>query len=424
MRLVTLVAIALPWAGLLTLPHIVQSATPGARDVVVDVEEGSPLAQPRQQTRPARLDSPSAPTAFPSFNSQQLDRQVQRYVTYVKQYGVPDILIVGSSRALQGVDPLTLQQVLQQQGWAGLTVYNFGINGATAQVVDWVLHHLLPAEHRPRLIIWADGSRAFNSGRIDHTFNKIVTSAGHQKLIAGVRPQIPVPSALKLGQVCLDLLPVPLSAPAIAPPDIKPAQDCQRSVKIVLRQASTSPVSKLSSPSSEAFGFQVVSTQFHPVLYFQRYPRVRGDFDADYRDFTLNGRQRVALERVSQWANRRKIPLVIVNLPLTTTYLDFSRSLYENRFRGHMQRLSRTHRFTLIDLAPIQTLSQNHYFADPSHLNQAGARAVATQLGQILSRLRVLPSGQTQDPLPWQTRSLSSLLPVSQLTVHLVPGRV
>uniref|UniRef100_A0ACD5GVQ6 Uncharacterized protein n=1 Tax=Desertifilum tharense IPPAS B-1220 TaxID=1781255 RepID=A0ACD5GVQ6_9CYAN len=35
------------------------------------------------------------------------------------------------------------------------------------------------------MILWADGARAFNSGRGDATYNAIATSAGYQSLMAG-----------------------------------------------------------------------------------------------------------------------------------------------------------------------------------------------------------------------------------------------
>ena len=44
---------------------------------------------------------------------------------------------------------------------------------------------LLTPEQLPKLIIWADGARAFNSGRVDKTYNAIATSVGYQHLAAG-----------------------------------------------------------------------------------------------------------------------------------------------------------------------------------------------------------------------------------------------
>ncbi|MCU0571115.1 MAG: hypothetical protein MUF49_31690, partial [Oculatellaceae cyanobacterium Prado106] len=43
------------------------------------------------------------PYDFPSFNSQRLDQELQLYYRYLQRYGRPDVMIVGSSRSLQGV---------------------------------------------------------------------------------------------------------------------------------------------------------------------------------------------------------------------------------------------------------------------------------------------------------------------------------
>ncbi|NES67242.1 MAG: hypothetical protein F6K24_19370, partial [Okeania sp. SIO2D1] len=126
-----------------------------------------------------------------SFNSDVLDTQLELYLSFVATVGPPDVLIVGSSRALYGVDPQQLQQYLVAKGYRPLNIFNFSINGATAKVVDFQLRQLLSNNQLPKLIIWADGVRAFNSGRVDRTYNSIVASEGKRKLLSGVRPQLP-----------------------------------------------------------------------------------------------------------------------------------------------------------------------------------------------------------------------------------------
>jgi len=379
MRRMLLATVVIAGLGFTQAAHA-QGALLSTRDVVVDVvPAGSPSSR-----LPVPVEPPSA-KSFPSFNSQQLDRQLQRYMAYLEQYGTPDILIVGSSRALQGVDPLVLQRTLGQRE-PNLKVFNFGINGATAQVVDWLLHNLIPPDQLPRLIVWADGSRAFNSGRIDHTFNNIMASQGHQKLLAGHRPVLQVASSLKLGQVCMDLLPVPFLNLPPAAPNVKnstgasslersPASICKKPLKLLIRQTG-----EKTPPTPETLGLQVVETQFNPGRYFQRFPKVPGNFDADYRDFNLGGGQARSLQRVAKFAHDRNISLVVVNLPLTTTYLDPTRSRYEAQFRRQMQQLAQAQGFVFTDLSQIQALMQDRYFADPSHINRFGAEAVADRL--------------------------------------------
>ncbi|NJK28482.1 MAG: hypothetical protein HC925_08550 [Coleofasciculaceae cyanobacterium SM2_3_26] len=54
-------------------------------------------------------------SSYPSFESDRLDEQLMNYRRYLATHGAPDILIVGSSRALQGIDPAYLQQALIDQ---------------------------------------------------------------------------------------------------------------------------------------------------------------------------------------------------------------------------------------------------------------------------------------------------------------------
>ncbi|MBF2027191.1 MAG: hypothetical protein IGS48_10550 [Oscillatoriales cyanobacterium C42_A2020_001] len=436
MKWVAFQAIAVPLLSAsfaAALANVSLAATPAPGDVVVEIKLESsgvvPLNPPRDRPTPA-----SPQTAFPSFNSQQLDRQLQQYMAYLERVGTPDILIVGSSRALQGVDPLALQQGLAQQGYSGLKIYNFGINGATAQVVDWLLHNLLPPEHLPKLIIWADGSRAFNSGRIDQTFNKIVTSRGHRLLTSGIRPTPAVSAGLNVGRVCMDLLPVQLPMPQSAQTELYARNatveadakarslnpDCKQPLKLVVRHSQPSaPFSPGSTNSPESLGFQTVNTRFIPDRYFQRYPRVSGAFDADYRDFGLVGNQAEAFEKVVRFVNARRVSLVLVNLPLTSTYLDSTRTFHEERFRRRMQNASRSKRFIFADLAIHQHLSQNQYFADPSHLNRYGATAVSLQLSKELAgtlstalpRKALIPSIQQFSTENWRCNSACLYLP-------------
>jgi hypothetical protein len=332
----------------------------------------------------------------------------------------PDILIVGSSRALQGVDPQILKDGLAERGYPGLKVYNFGINGATAQVVDWVLLRLLSSDHMPRLIIWADGSRAFNSGRIDHTFRKIASSPGYQLLNTGRRSPFPKQPKVELGSLCVEVFPdlLPALKPLATPPASVSSSDqnssCQQPLKLLVRQKSLVQLESSIPPQTpEELGFQVVKSRFVPETYFRQYPRVSGVYDADYRDFTLEGKQTQALERVTQFAKRRSIPLVVVNLPLTPFYLDGTRIAYEQQFRSRMQRWERAGLFIFQDLARQPRLSKNQYFADPSHINREGAIAVARQISNdlqpsLLNKVLKKNDGLTNGSKPGNTNAESS----------------
>jgi len=332
----------------------------------------------------------AAAAIYPSFGSQRLDEQLALYVSYVAALGPPDILIVGSSRALQGVEPRALQQGLAAQGLPGMQVFNFGINGATAQVVDGLLRQILPPETLPRLILWADGVRAFNSGRRDRTYEALVRSPGYQQRLMGVSLPLPppVPTAPDLGLVapaghllaCADCLPPPPWAIPIA----------QASVSM------TNAVPRAASAASiDAHGFLAIPHRFDPTTYFQRHPRVAGHYDGDYAAFNLGGPQAAAFDRVLALSRDRQIPLVLVNLPLTAIYLDATRSQAEQQFVQTWQARAARDGFHFRNYA--RRWPQNHaFFDDPSHLNQWGAAAIA----QLLAQDRDLPWPQPPSQTP------------------------
>ncbi|NJN86014.1 MAG: hypothetical protein HC881_06480 [Leptolyngbyaceae cyanobacterium SL_7_1] len=124
-------------------------------------------------------------------------------------------MVVGSSRALRGVDPAALEASLAELGYTDVDVFNFGINGATAQVVDLIVRRLLTPEQLPRLIVWADGARAFNSGTADITYNGIAASQGYGDLAAGKLPMPPPSTPLHLPNGTDRILPPLMTRPPL-----------------------------------------------------------------------------------------------------------------------------------------------------------------------------------------------------------------
>jgi hypothetical protein len=286
------------------------------------------------------------PYNFPSFNSQRLDQELQLYHQYLQKNGKPDVLIIGSSRSLQGIDPSALREAMAKQG-RQVKVYNFGINGATAQVINLLLQQVLTPEQLPKVLVWGDGSRAFNSGRRDVTYNGILASAGYQRLLTGDRP---IPSQVFFtGQLPLN--------------------------------HKTNQSTQTIAPDLDAYGFNALTARYDPNTYYQRYPWVAGQYDSNYQDFQLWGNQSKATGAIADFARTQGITLVFVSLPLTADYLaDDVRSNYEQRFHRHMAELSSSKGFIFIDYHQHPELIKNEYFVDPSHINRDGARAIATQL--------------------------------------------
>jgi len=350
----------------------------------------------------------AARSQIPSFNVRQLDEQLALYKQRLARTGSPpDVLIIGSSRALRGVDPAALSKALVTQGYPNLEVFNFGINGATAQVVDFLIRHVLEPSELPKIIIWADGARAFNGGREDITFKSITASVGYkqafqktpitantndlpentvnsgeQKTKEG-KPEISTYEAINqsLNQALASLSASYQNRDQIKGLLQKPLLILGHNQTVASEKQMTDGTSdeSISQQAVDFDGFLPLSIRFNPARYYQKHSRVPGNYDNDYKSFQIEGEQDAACQEVLQFAQSQKISLVFVNMPLTGDYLDPVRRQYEQEFQQYMLHLATNPNFIYRDLSQ-QWIKANDYFSDPSHLNRFGAYEVSKKL--------------------------------------------
>lgn len=377
--------------------------------------ETTPAKAQTVPTLPGEMISRNTSTpAYPSFNSQRLNEQLLFYQQMLATSGPPDILIVGSSRSLQGVDPIALQQGLAHQGYPGLKIYNFSVNGATAQVIDLVVRRILPQNQLPRLIIFADGVRALNSGRVDRTYEAIAASQGYKMLLSGINPLAnsipPQPFFANRGGQPTDRSREYINLAMNRQDSGNVLSTGYQAVNYWFNAVSTvvtenyhrqkeraiwfpgfepppmptleTAIAQQSPNLMQPTGFIPVTNRYDPTTYYQKFPRVPGLYDGDYSNFTLEGVQKAALSSLITYTKAQGIPFVFVNLPLNQDYLaDPIRQSSEQQFRQMMVTLSQQRGFIFRDLGN-EWPREHGNFADPSHLNRYGAFAVSLRLAQ------------------------------------------
>jgi len=379
----------------------------GKMNVIVNDGENY-IAPGRRSAKTALLSAARTPN--PSFNNPLLDEKLALYQQRLLKSPPPDVLIIGSSRALRGVDPLVLQEALAAKGYPNIEVFNFAINGATVQVVDFIIRRVLRPEQLPKLIIWADGARAFNSGREDATYNAIASSEGYQHLEAGIFPNLtgdepgnrragkgrsnnqkgatdqPLDVSYKTINEWLDRSLGKISSTYAERDKLKFL--LRQQYVSLLKQANISPTSTENNPENlsseegiDVDGFLPLSVRYNPATYYKKHPKVPGDYDNDYKSFRLNGEQDMALDGLMQFARGNNIEIVFVNLPLTKDYLDPARTEYEEKFQNYMRSSARVRGLIFRDMSQL-LLTQPDLFSDPSHLNRYGADKVSNQLAQ------------------------------------------
>jgi hypothetical protein len=302
----------------------------------------------------------------------------------------PDILIVGSSRALRGIEPSILEQSLNAKGYKGLNVFNLGIDGATAKVVNLQITQILTRPQLPRMIVWADGLRAFNSGRSDITYDTIAASTGYKQLQETLKANGNNPDP-QSNNMAIGKSANPLSQAFNLVLDTASNRQDVRSNLVKNFDRNTHMLSNSEAmiaatmPSSvtalDPKGFVAFDIIFNPTTYFQKYPQVPGDYDLDYRNFEPSGAQFEAFANVVDFCRRNNIELLVVNMPLHMTYLDASRTRYEASFNGRMQELALREGFTYLDISQV-IQDRAELFSDPSHLNKQGAIAISQMLTQ------------------------------------------
>lgn len=344
----------------------------------------------------------------PSFNNNLLDEKLALYQERVKLSGPPDILIVGSSRALRGVDPTVLREAikthksLSEEEAAQIEIFNFGINGATAQTVDFLLRRLLTPDQLPKLVIWADGARAFNSGRPDLTYEAMASSRGYRQVERGRFPkgqetQNEQGMDLSLGGISEGLNESYQSANTWLSDglgEFSTLYSNRDEVKTWLTSKLAPPLPTVGDVNLDSLDMENVDTQdidydgflplgirFDPKTYYESHPKVTGDHDSDYDSFALYGEQEKAFQAVMEYLNEEDVRVVFVNLPLTDDYLDPVRDRYEKQFQAYMKEAEEEYGIIFRNLAK-RWQDDYRYFSDPSHLNRYGARKVSNHLAK------------------------------------------
>jgi lysophospholipase L1-like esterase len=375
----------------------------GSTEIISEVE-----ARDNQRKQPSVADILATyKENNPKFNNPFLEEKLALYNHRVEKEGAADIIIIGSSRAMRGIDPYGLQMALKEQGYPELNIFNFGINGATVKIVDLVLRQLVNPEDLPKMVIFADGARAFNSGRSDITYQMIENSEGYNQVLAGMFPPPKENSDNSSGN--LNLIKPSFSQQyqgvdqwlneSVAQFSSAYGEKDQLKGKVKKQFVNLFQWVNLPDPENrkgikrdentinitpngiDYDGFFPLSIQFNPQTYYESHPHVAGAYDGDYQGFNLEGEQHQSLLNLIKYLQENNVQFVFVNQPLTDNYLDPVRLKYEQEFNKYMTNLSVNYAIIFRDFVNRKSWQKEYnFFSDPSHLNRYGAYQLAEEL--------------------------------------------
>jgi hypothetical protein len=179
-----------------------------------------------------------------------------------------------------------LEKELRNKGFKDISAFNLGLDGATAKVVNLQITQILPRPQLPRMIVWADGLRAFNSSRSDITYDEITASSGYKQLQQTLKEQGINPDPLVTNKESTKNSSSPIAqaftnifATTNNRQDVRNSlvKSFDRNTHLLSNSeaiiAATTPATAATLDKQGFVAFDVV---FDPKTYFQKYPKFLG----------------------------------------------------------------------------------------------------------------------------------------------------
>jgi hypothetical protein len=320
-----------------------------------------------------------------------------RSVPFELQAGVPDVLVVGSSRARRGVLSPTLSQALSAAHLPS-RVKNFALAGAEAEEVELVVRRIAEAEQHPKLIVWALSARELES-RDERPSSHVrylwrpqdwrrarrdVGSSSDQYLPHAVRNEAARWSYIARYRFELrELLQEPArkvtwrKLAAVFAPARDPATPMQGGMPSIFRKSDRNDAKRVSKARVKRYLGEAYREPGWPRIY-----------------------QAEHLEATVRRARRAGIPLLLVEVPVHEMLERAMPRGTQQRFRKYLQEVEDRYQVQFVSVEELPEPFEPEDFREQSHLNFRGAtkytRALAPLVVQALGGVPA-PSRATSD---------------------------
>ncbi len=286
------------------------------------------------------------------------DTQTQ-WRQFVRDVKPVDVLFIGDSRVRADVDVTTISQLLSSQAGKPVRAAKLGISGASPAFVDMLLYQVTHLRTKPRNIVVAVSEYEFNANyNPDPSYDVWQISSFDPGFVSLAVRRDPNPGRLIRGW----LVPAFSNAQLIAQgaqcvvQRIQGAQLCS--------QASRFPEDQLMTPAAEDY-----------ILGLYR--------DLHLAHYAFSEEKLGYLREALHYARTVGIPVHLVVLPVYK--IDGLNPSGYQRFQTEVRHLAVDQGINITDLH--QDMQQDlTLWGDPSHLNHAGARELASSLAIVAER--------------------------------------
>lgn len=289
----------------------------------------------------------------------------------IEKYPMPDIVVVGSSRAREGLDIPVLRDQLNQLTGKRFTIANYAVSGGRAYVFEAITRRLLRESTPPKMIILGGAER--DLGTDANMFDQAPLywnwadwkTAWHQRG-AKVLDDLPVVIRGYIGEVYQTLgyrEQLALKARQMASQHVDEPTQLEGDLTVWQRENPKHSIARTPPADVATYARSVARPPFP------------------------NTRMTQSLNELAALCRERNVPLVMFQVPIPRTLEQNVPKGTETKFVETLKRVAAQHGAIFIAPGEMPVELTDRNFRDTSHLNLSGAIRVSEVLAKRLAPL-------------------------------------
>jgi hypothetical protein len=316
------------------------------------------------------------------------------YVTLQKAGAVPDIAIIGDSRAHVTLSPREMRAEFTRQGVPGLTVQNFAVDGTDA-LHHWSFAHsaLLSGPRRPRVIVWASNPLQFDESRHNNRLEYL--------RLADARRLVSVRAPLEL---VLDVITMGLFRPWAHRPVFKTMlsdyserlgiRTLSLETKVLGLKVEKEELSRVYADGGDGW------VPFRVLQWKDRFARGAATYAREYEALRLSEWHFALVKDFAAECAKHGVQLVVVEMPLSPWFREhLAVKAVHRQWRDRMMETLSENGATFFNHGAFMLEAKDEDFGDPAHMPEDLAMRYSTRFTNVLLDGGVLGFAPAQSSL-------------------------